>query len=182
MLNEVIGGKAYAIKRSNIDTDAIIPPSNLSEYDQQKLAPYAMSGIVEGFAKKVSEKRLNILVTGGNLGCGSMRAHAVWALVGAGIRAIIAPSYARTFYRSAIDSGNLIPLTVDESVIEELNHADQLEIYMSDQTIKNLTSGKNYKFKPFEKELQGIIEAGGLAEYNKQRERRGEIKFNRIPK
>ena len=109
-VDTVIRGRAYLLpleERDNVNTDTIIPPEHLTRFDKAYLGRHAMDGLrglePGDFASAVTESGLSILVAGENFGCGSMRAHAVYALGGAGVRAVIATSYARTFYRNAVN-------------------------------------------------------------------------------
>ena len=174
-MERVLKGRAYELDDDvcdNVNTDIIIPPENLMRFDSEYLGQHAMDGLPSlesgAFATQVAEG-LNILVAGDNFGCGSMRAHAVYALGGAGVKAILATSYARTFYRNAVNCGYLVPIIVDRSTVEQIHWGDQLEIRLDDNEVRNLTKNKAYSTKPFPKVIGDIIAIGGLAEYNKRR-------------
>lgn len=174
-MEKVLKGRAYELDedvRDNINTDIIIPPENLMRFDSEYLGQHAMDGLTSlesgAFATQVAEG-FNILVAGDNFGCGSMRAHAVYALGGAGVIAIIATSYARTFYRNAVNCGYLVPIIVERDTIEQIHWGDQLEIQLEKNEVRNVSKNEAYSTKPFPKVIGDIITIGGLAEYNKRR-------------
>jgi 3-isopropylmalate/(R)-2-methylmalate dehydratase small subunit len=106
-------------------------------------------------------------LVGHNFGCGSSREHAPIALSKSGIRAILSPSFARIFYRNAIDGGYLLPIEIDENVLEQIEDNDKLEIDLENNIIKNITKNeKTYRIKPFSKIISEIVKAGGLFNYN----------------
>ena len=165
-------------ERDHVNTDIIIPPVHLTRFDMAYLGRHAMDGLrglePGDFASVVTASGLSLLVAGENFGCGSMRAHAVYALGGAGVRAIVATSYARTFYRNAVNSGYLIPVTVRPDVIPKIRWNDELVIDLQATTILNTSTNERYAMTSFHPDLRRIIDAGGLAEFNKRRrERRG---------
>ena len=158
-------GIVHKYHRSNIDTDVIIPGQYLKIHDHDELASHAMEGIDPDFTKKISSG--DFLLVGNNFGCGSSREHAPIALSKAGIRAILSPSFARIFYRNAIDGGYLLPIEIDENVLEQIDNKDKLEIDLENNTIKNTTKNNEiYKIKPFSKIISEIVKAGGLFNYN----------------
>jgi 3-isopropylmalate/(R)-2-methylmalate dehydratase small subunit len=107
-------------------------------------------------------------LVGHNFGCGSSREHAPIALSKSGIKAILSPSFARIFYRNAIDGGYLLPIEIDENVLEKIDDKDKLEIDLDNNTIKNITKDNEiHKIKPFSKIISEIVKAGGLFNYNK---------------
>ena len=139
----------------NVDTDVIIPARYLNTSDPKELAAHCMEDIDPDFLKK--RKPGDILVAGTNFGCGSSREHAPLAIKHAGISCVIAKSFARIFYRNAINTG--LPIVVCDG---EFSQGDALEVDLFAGVIKNLTTGKQYSFPPFPSFLQKIIEAGGL--------------------
>ena len=162
----MIQGTVHKYSRANIDTDVIIPGPYLKIHDHEELATHAMEGIDPGFTKKISDG--DFLLVGHNFGCGSSREHAPIALSKSGIKAILAPSFARIFYRNAIDGGYLLPIEIDENVLEQIDDKDKLEIDLENNTIKNITKNNEiHKIKPFSKIISEIIKAGGLFNYNK---------------
>lgn len=144
----------------NVDTDSIIPGRFLKEMDPKRLAEHAMEGIDPDFVKKV--KPGDFIVAGKNFGCGSSREHAPIALRYAGIKAVLAKSFARIFYRNAVDGGHLIPIEIDNNVYERLSDGDEIEVDVSKGIIRNLTKGELYNIKPIPELVMKIIKAGGI--------------------
>lgn len=144
----------------NVDTDSIIPGRFLKEMDPKRLAEHAMEGIDPNFVMKV--KQGDFIVAGKNFGCGSSREHAPIALKYAGIRAVLAKSFARIFYRNAVDGGFLIPIEIDDSIYERLSDGDEIEVDVSEGTIRNITKGEVYKMRPIPELVMKIIRAGGI--------------------
>ena len=160
-----IKGKAHVYKRDHINTDEIIPARYLNTDDEKELAKHAMEDIDIEFVRKV--KPGDFIVAGEDFGCGSSREHAIWALRGAGVKAVIANSFARIFFRNAIDNG--FYAIECEGLAKETKTGDTLEIDINKGIIKNLTSRKEYNFTPFPEFAVKIIEAGGLINYIKRR-------------
>ncbi|MBA3976733.1 MAG: 3-isopropylmalate dehydratase small subunit [Nitrosopumilus sp.] len=162
----ILRGTVHKYGKANIDTDVIIPGPYLKIHDHEELATHAMEGIDPEFTKKVSEG--DFLLVGNNFGCGSSREHAPIALSKSGIRAILSPSFARIFYRNAVDGGYLLPIEIDENILEEIDDKDEVEINLENNTVKDYTKdNKIYNIKPFSKIISEIVEAGGLFNYNK---------------
>lgn len=153
-------GVVHKYDQDNIDTDVIIPGQYLKIHDHKELAKHAMEGIDPEFSNKVSEG--DFLLCGRNFGCGSSREHAPIALANSGIKAIIAPSFARIFYRNAVDGGYLLPIEVEEETFRLIEHGDRIEVDLSNNKIVNKSKGKSYKIKPFPAIIARIIEAKGL--------------------
>ena len=122
-----------------------------------------MEGIDPIFPDKVSPG--DFLVVGSNFGCGSSREHAPIALSQTGIKAILAPTFARIFYRNAVDGGYLLPIEIDDSVVKKISDRDELEIDLEHNKIKNITKEEQYSMKPFPELIAKIVEAGGLLNY-----------------
>lgn len=139
----------------NVDTDVIIPARYLNTSDPKELAAHCMEDLDADFAKKV--KPGDIIVADNNFGCGSSREHAPIAIKYSGISCVVAKSFARIFYRNAINTG--LPIIETDAVFE---NGDELEIDLTAGTIKNLTKGETASFPPFPAFLQNIIDAGGL--------------------
>jgi 3-isopropylmalate/(R)-2-methylmalate dehydratase small subunit len=157
-------GKVHKYASANIDTDVIIPGPYLKIHDHRELAKHAMEGLDPRFPEKVSEG--DFLVSGCNFGCGSSREHAPIALSHAGIKAILAPSFARIFYRNAVDGGYLLPIEIEESTMKRIDDKDELEIDISQNKITNLSKNKeSYDMKPFPDLIAKIVEAGGLMNF-----------------
>ncbi|MEM0089802.1 MAG: 3-isopropylmalate dehydratase small subunit [Nitrososphaerota archaeon] len=144
----------------NVDTDSIIPGRFLKEMDPKKLAEHAMEGIDPDFVKKVRPG--DFVVAGKNFGCGSSREHAPIALRYAGIKAVLAKSFARIFYRNAVDGGHLIPIEIDNNVYERLSDGDEIEVDVSKGIVRNLTKGEVYNIRPIPELVMKIIKAGGI--------------------
>lgn len=162
-MNKTLKGKVHKYDRANIDTDVIIPGPYLKIHDHKELAKHAMEGIDPKFPEKVQQG--DFLVTGSNFGCGSSREHAPIALSQTGIKAILAPTFARIFYRNAVDGGYLLPIEIDESTVKKIGDKDELEINLSENKITNVTKGEQYSMKPFPELIAKIVEAGGLMKY-----------------
>jgi len=152
----------------DINTDEIIPARYLNTSDPKELAKHCMEDADPEFPKKV--KKGDIIVAGKNFGCGSSREHAPIAIKAAGVSAVIAKSFARIFYRNAINIG--LPI-FELPNTEEIDEGDILEIYPETGTIKDLTKGKEFKANPIPADIGKIIEAGGLMEYAKKRIKEG---------
>lgn len=147
----------------NIDTDLIIAARYLNTSVPSELAKYVMEDADPQFVSKMS--RGDIIVAGENFGCGSSREHAPIALKAAGISAIIAPTFARIFYRNAFNMG--LPIfELKESL--EINEGDVVKIDMDSGEIINLTQSKSYQFTPIPEFMQALVDAGGLIEFAKQ--------------
>ena len=157
-------GKAHVYNRDDIDTDLIIPARYLNTDDEKELAQHAMEDLDANFVKKV--KQGDIIVSRENFGCGSSREHAVWALRGAGIKAVIANSFARIFFRNAINNGFLAIECKD--IVKQIKEGDELEIDVGKGVVKDLTNKKEFKFTPFPQFALDIIKAGGLLNFIKK--------------
>lgn len=153
-------GKIHKYQRDNIDTDVIIPGPYLKIHDHKELGKHAMEGIDPNFSEKINQG--DFLLTGKNFGCGSSREHAPIALHEVGIRAILSPSFARIFYRNAVDGGYLLPIEIESDLLEKISDNDQLEIDVDNNSIFNLTTSEKYKIKPFPEIISKIVNAGGL--------------------
>ena len=150
--------KAYVYKRDHINTDEIIPARYLNTDDEAELASHCLEDLDKDFVKKVKEG--DIIVAGKDFGCGSSREHAVWAIRGAGVQTVIAKSFARIFYRNAINNGFYI-IELPEA-LEKINNGDELQIDYKNGLIKNKTTGTDIKFDSLPDFALEIIEAGGL--------------------
>ena len=159
----ILRGKVHKYNKDNIDTDVIIPGPYLKIHDHRELGKHAMEGLDPNFCQKIDEG--DFLLTGKNFGCGSSREHAPIALHQVGIRAILSPSFARIFYRNAVDGGYLLPIEIDSAVIDKISDNDELEIDLDNNRIVNLTSSKEFKIKPFPEIISKIVKAGGLLNF-----------------
>ncbi len=147
----------------NIDTDLIIAARYLNTSEPSELAKHIMEDADPEFLNKMSEG--DIIVAGENFGCGSSREHAPIALKSAGISAIIAPTFARIFYRNAFNMG--LPI-FELAEANEINEGDTVKVDMAKGEIINITQGKTYKFTPIPEFMQKLVDAGGLIEFAKQ--------------
>ena len=152
----------------NVDTDVIIPARYLNTSDHQELASHCMEDLDKNFTKRVSKG--DIMVAGDNFGCGSSREHAPIAIKASGISLVIANTFARIFYRNAINIGLAI-LECPEAVAN-ISDGDTVEADLDNGIIYNRTTGKEFKTQPFPAFIQKIIENGGLIETIKK----GELK------
>ena len=142
----------------NVDTDVIIPARYLNTSDALELSKHCMEDIDKEFVKNVNCG--DIMVAGNNFGCGSSREHAPLVIKTCGTGCIIAKSFARIFYRNAINIG--MPILECPDAAEEINAGDRVSIDFDSGEIINETSGKKYKAQPFPPFIQDIIKAGGL--------------------
>jgi len=158
-------GNVIKYEQDNIDTDVIIPGTYLKIHDYNELATHAMEGLDPEFPSKVKDG--DFIVAGKNFGCGSSREHAPIALSTCGIKAVIATSFARIFYRNSVDGAFLLPIEVDDETYQKIANSDQLEINIEKNEIKNITKNETYAMKPFSEIIAKIIAAGGLFKYKK---------------
>lgn len=156
-MEEILEGKVWKFG-DNIDTDVIIPGRYLRTFSLDDLAAHVMEGISFDFAKNVNQG--DIIVAGSNFGCGSSREQAPVALKHAGISVIVAKSFARIFFRNAINIG--LPLIVANI---EADEGEMLEINLEEGIINNLNSQKTFKIEPFKKFMMEILKDGGLVDH-----------------
>jgi 3-isopropylmalate/(R)-2-methylmalate dehydratase small subunit len=159
-----IKGKVYKYD-ANVDTDAIIPARYLNVSDPTELARHCMEDIDKDFAGRVEAG--DIIMAATNFGCGSSREHAPLAIKALGISCIIAKSFARIFFRNAINIG--LPLLECEAVVDNTEAGDILEIDLASGRIKNLTNDREFSAKPYPDFMAELISAGGLIEHTKKR-------------
>jgi len=150
---------------ANVDTDAIIPARYLNISDPAKLAKHCMEDIDKDFIKRV--KPGDIMMATTNFGCGSSREHAPLAIKAGGISGIIAKSFARIFFRNAINIG--LPLLECDEAVDNTEADDIVEVELASGRIKNLTRGTEFMAKPYPDFMAELIAAGGLVEYTKRR-------------
>lgn len=142
----------------NVDTDVIIPARYLNTSDAQELAKHCMEDIDTEFVKKVQPG--DIMVAGWNFGCGSSREHAPLVIKTCGTGCVIAKSFARIFYRNAINIG--LPILECEAAADEIEAGHQVSVDFDTGIITDVTTGKTYQAQPFPPFIQNIIQAGGL--------------------
>lgn len=145
----------------NVDTDVIIPARYLNSSDPAELATHCMEDIDKDFVKKVQKG--DIIVADKNFGCGSSREHAPIAIKAAGVSCVIAETFARIFYRNAINIG--LPIIECPEASRGIEAGDEVEIDFDSGVIKNLTKGTSFKGQPFPEFMQKIIQAEGLVNY-----------------
>jgi 3-isopropylmalate/(R)-2-methylmalate dehydratase small subunit len=148
----------------NIDTDVIIPARYLVTTDPQALAAHCMEDLDETFASNVQPG--DIMVGGSNFGCGSSREHAPISIKGAGIACIVAESFARIFFRNAINIG--LPILESVDAARDAQPGDILSVDLIAGTIHNARTGKTYQANPYPPFVLGIIQAGGLVNYTRE--------------
>ena len=153
--------KAHVYKRDHINTDEIIPARYLNTDNEAELATHCMEDLDTNFVKKI--KPGDIIVAGDDFGCGSSREHAVWSIRGAKVGCVIAQSFARIFYRNAINCGFYVIELAD--ALKKISDGDEIEIDYKAGLIRNKTSGKNIEFNPLPDFALEIINDGGLLEH-----------------
>lgn len=181
-LKPLIEGRAYVVGEA-IDTDQIIPAAHLvysmTKPDERRLyGRYALSGVPDAgqglpeggtpfTAPDAYRSDFTIIVAGGNFGCGSSREHAPFALQEAGCEAVIAASYARIFYRNAVDGGFLVPFESDDDLTTRVRTGDVLSIDTASAQVTNTTTGEAFLLKPLG-DIADILRAGNVFEYARQ--------------
>lgn len=165
--------QGYAIKYGdNIDTDVIIPARYLNTVDEQELARHCMEDIDPDFSAKL--RCGDIIVAGSNFGCGSSREHAPIAIKASGISCVVAASFARIFYRNAINIG--LPILECLAASADCEAGDEIGIDFDSGIISNITKGKTYRAVPFPDFIQDIISEGGLMNMAGKLTRQGDEK------
>ena len=152
---------AHKYNRDHINTDEIIPARYLNTDDQAELASHCLEDLDKDFVNKVKEG--DVIVAGEDFGCGSSREHAVWAIRGVKVQTVIAKSFARIFYRNAINNGFYIIESPD--ALEKINDGDEVEIDYKNGLIKSKTASIDISFKPLPDFALEIINDGGLLEH-----------------
>lgn len=181
-MEKIIQGKAYVLGK-NIDTDQIIPaehlvyslsnPEEVALYGKYALSgvPPAEAGLPQGNIPFVAEGEFrsacSIIIAGPNFGCGSSREHAPFALKVAGVKAIVAESYARIFYRNCVDGGFAIPYETPVALTSVIKTGDELRIDVEANTVEHCESGVCYRLNPLGS-VFSIVEAGGIFAYARQ--------------
>ena len=150
---------------ANVNTDVIIPARYLNVSDPAELAKHCMEDIDPEFVTRMQPGDIMMATT--NFGCGSSREHAPLAIKASGISCIIAKSFARIFFRNAINIG--LPLLECDEAVDKTGAGDLLEVDLSGGKIKNLTNGMTFTAKPYPDFMAELISVGGLIEYTKKR-------------
>ena len=145
----------------NVDTDVIIPARYLNSSDPKELASHCMEDIDKEFVSRV--KSGDIIVAAKNFGCGSSREHAPIAIKAAGVSIVIAETFARIFYRNAINIG--LPIMECPEAAREIRAGDRVEVDLDSGIVTDVTQGKTWKGQAFPPFMQNIISAGGLIPY-----------------
>ena len=161
-MSNVKKGKAW-VYGDNVDTDVIIPARYLNITDPKELAKYCMQDIDSNFSKLV--KYGDIIVAGENFGCGSSREHAPSTIKESGISVVIAKSFARIFFRNAINIG--LPILENAELPDDVKKDDEIEVDLSTGKIHNISQNKYYQASSFPDSIQKLIETGGLINYTK---------------
>lgn len=164
----ILKGKVHKYG-SDVDTDVIIPARYLNSSDPAELASHCMEDIDADFVKKVQAG--DMIVADDNFGCGSSREHAPIAIKVSGISCVIAKTFARIFYRNAINIG--LPILQCPEAVDGIKAGDEVEVDASSGKITNLNTGKSYQAMPFPPFMQTLIAAGGLIEYAKEKVKSG---------
>lgn len=149
----------------NINTDEIIPARYLNTTDIKELAAHCMEDADPNFVKNA--RAGDVIVAGENFGCGSSREHAPLAIKAAGISCVIAKSFARIFFRNAINIG--LPIFECPDAAEQIREGDEIEVDLTISEVCDHTSKKRFRFEPFPMEMQEIIQAGGLMNFVKKK-------------
>ncbi|PYE56408.1 3-isopropylmalate dehydratase small subunit [Deinococcus yavapaiensis] len=158
--------KVFVYQREHINTDEIIPARYLTSDVEAELAQHAMEDLDGSFVERAASD--DILICGEDFGCGSSREHAVWAIRGAGVQAVFAPSFARIFYRNAINNG--YPVFENREVLEAFEDGDEAALDIEAGTLTNVRTGRVVHFAPLPDFALDIARAGGLLEYLKAKE------------
>jgi 3-isopropylmalate/(R)-2-methylmalate dehydratase small subunit len=160
----ILTGKVWKYG-DNIDTDAIIPARYLNMSKAEELAEHCMEDIDTSYAEGVQKG--DIIVGGENFGCGSSREHAPLAIKGSGASCVVAKSFARIFYRNAINIG--LPILACPDAVEDIQKGDKLSVDLTAGVITNTRSGNVYHTSPFPSFIMEIIQAGGLVPFTRER-------------
>ncbi len=161
-----VGGRAYKYG-NNVDTDVLYPARYNMVTDKKEMVSHCLEDLDRDFIKTV--KKGDLIVAGTNFGCGSCREHALIAIRDTGISCIIAKSFARVFYRSSINIG--LSIIECPAAVDGINSGDEVEIDFKTGIIKNLTTGESFQAEPFPPFIQQIIDAGGLIELTKMKQK-----------
>jgi 3-isopropylmalate/(R)-2-methylmalate dehydratase small subunit len=149
----------------NVDTDAIIPARYLNVSTAEELAQHCMEDIAPEFPAAVRPG--DIIIAGDNFGCGSSREHAPLAIKRSGVACVVAKSFARIFYRNAVNTG--LPILECPEAVQDTENGDQLTVDLGGGTVTNLRTGRTYQTSPFPRFVMNIIKAGGLVPYTRER-------------
>lgn len=157
-----MSSKAWKVG-NNIDTDLIIAARYLNDASDENMRAHCMEDVIPDYANTISAG--DVLVAGKNFGCGSSREHAPIAIKVAGTKCVIAESFARIFYRNAINIG--LPIIESPEAVNAIDQGDELDVDLENGIITNLTKNETYHFEKFPEFIQKIVEAGNLLNYVK---------------
>lgn len=157
-------GRAF-VYGDNVDTDVIIPARYLTTTDEAELARHALEDLDPDFASSVRPG--DVVVAGENFGSGSSREHAAVCLKAAGVGAVVASSFARIFFRNAINTG--LPIAVSPEAVAGISAGDEVEVDVAAGTVRNVTTGREYVAEPLPDFVMEIVAAGGLIPWVRQR-------------
>ena len=157
-----MSSKAWKVG-NNIDTDLIIAARYLNDASDENMRAHCMEDVIPDYANTIAPG--DVLVAGSNFGCGSSREHAPIAIKVAGTKCVIAESFARIFYRNAINIG--LPIIESPEAVRAIDQGDELDIDLEHGVITNLTKNETYHFEKFPEFIQHIVEAGNLLNYVK---------------
>ena len=157
-------GKAWCYG-NNVDTDVIIPARYLTTHDEKTLAEHALEDLDPTFAGSVQQG--DVVVAGSNFGSGSSREHAAIALKAAGVAGVVASSFARIFYRNAINTG--LPILVSPEAVAGISSGDDVELDTDASIVRNVTTGAQFDAEPMPEFVRDIAAAGGLIGWVRQR-------------
>ncbi len=163
-MNGALRGRAHTFGK-NVDTDVIIPGKYCNLVDPVELGKHALEGIDPAYASTMQMG--DIIVADTNFGCGSSREVAPIAIKGSGTAAVIAKSFARIFYRNALNIG--LPIFESPDAVDGITAGDEIEVEAATGIVRNLTTGKEYRAAAFPPFMQSLIDAGGLVPYVEQR-------------
>lgn len=157
----VIRGRAHVFRRAHINTDEIIPARYLNTHDEAALARHAMEDVSPEFVSRVRPG--DLVIAGEDFGCGSSREHAVWALRGAGVAAVIATSFSRIFFRNALNNGFLA--IECPGLADETSDSDEVELDLDAGVVRNHTTSAERAFVPLTPFVLELLQSGGLLKY-----------------
>jgi len=163
----MIKGKAHKYG-DDVNTDVIVPARYLVTTDPRELAEHCMEDIDPDFVRRLAPG--DLIVAGKNFGCGSSREQAPLAIKAAGVGCVLAESFARIFYRNAINIG--LPLLVAPEAAQAIAPGDELEVSLEQGLVRDITQGQQWRSEPFPEFIRELIAAGGLIEYTRERLRR----------
>ncbi|MEE0546624.1 MAG: 3-isopropylmalate dehydratase small subunit [Peptococcaceae bacterium] len=159
-----MSAKAWKVG-NNIDTDLIIAARYLNDASDENMRNHCMEDVIPDYANTIAPG--DVLVAGSNFGCGSSREHAPISIKVAGTSCVIAESFARIFYRNAINIG--LPIIESPEAVKAIDQGDELDINLEEGVIKNLTKNETYHFEKFPAFIQKIVESGNLLNYVKEK-------------